>query len=142
MSELLPCPCCDCAADTWYSAQTKRWSVKCYVCGLRTREYDIEQSAIDAWNTRAGGYCAFAQPTDLTDGCALLDRFKSEQPMTDENMAAHGWVRERTCYDKNASAREAGAHCFLWRCSNCNESYDTEMDKMNYCPNCGAKVIQ
>lgn len=48
---------------------------------------------------------------------------------------------ERTCYDANASAREHGAHCFLWRCSNCNESYDTEMESMKFCPNCGARVV-
>ncbi len=48
---------------------------------------------------------------------------------------------ERTCYDKNKSARERGAILFLWRCSNCDESYDTEMDRLNYCPNCGARVV-
>lgn len=52
------------------------------------------------------------------------------------------YTPERTCYDVNASAREHGAHLFLWRCSNCDESYDTEMESMNYCPNCGARVIK
>lgn len=47
---------------------------------------------------------------------------------------------ERTCHDRNASAREHGAYLFMWRCSNCDESYDTEMGKLNFCPNCGARV--
>lgn len=49
---------------------------------------------------------------------------------------------ERTCHDRNASAREHGAYLFMWRCSNCGESYDTEMDKPNYCPNCGRRVVK
>lgn len=48
----------------------------------------------------------------------------------------------RTCHDRNESAREHGAYLFMWRCSNCGESYDTEMDKPNYCPNCGCKVVE
>ena len=45
----------------------------------RAEYHGYEQAAIEAWesikkwNTRAGGYCAFAQPTDLTDGCVLLE---------------------------------------------------------------------
>ncbi len=60
-----------------------------------------------------------------------------------EQSAIDAWNTryERTCYDRNASAREHGAYLFMWRCSNCDESYDTEMSKPNYCPNCGAKVV-
>ena len=62
---------------------------------------------------------------------------------TGKQSAINAWNTraERTCHDYNASAREHGAYLFMWRCSNCGESYDTEMDKLNYCPNCGAKVV-
>lgn len=79
MSELLPCPCCGCAADAWYSAQTKRWSVKCYVCGLRTREYDTEQEAIEAWNTRAERTCENMQEHGFEcSECGFLDAWFDE----------------------------------------------------------------
>ena len=63
--------------------------------------------------------------------------------LDDYKSAINAWNTraERTCHDYNASAREHGAYLFMWRCSNCGESYDTEMDKLNYCPNCGAKVV-
>ena len=59
----------------------------------------------------------------------------------DKQSAIKAWNTrvERTCYDKNKLVREAGLKCALWRCSCCGESYDAEI--LNYCPNCGAKVV-
>ena len=71
-----------------------------------------------------------------------LEREVNHIIVREENVKDWGhFEKERTCYDRNASAREHGAHLFMWRCSNCGESYDTEMGKPNYCPNCGAKVV-
>ena len=64
----------------------------------------------------------------------MLDRFNGEQPMTDENMAAHGWVRERTCHNTQSD--------FDFMCSKCGKMLDNgRVIGVNYCPNCGAKVI-
>lgn len=74
--------------------------------------------------------------------CNVCDAHSGDVCETEaEAIAAWNTRAERTCHDYNASAREHGAYLFMWRCSNCGESYDTEMDKPNYCPNCGAKVV-
>lgn len=67
--------------------------------------------------TRAGGYCPFAKPTDLTDGCALL--------------------RERMCNLIEDEDLE-----FLLHCSNCGAGAPKQSwAYWSYCPNCGAKVV-
>ncbi len=72
-----------------------------------------------AWNTRA-----------YDDG----------EPMTEENMARHGWKRERTC--KNLEYDPP-----WFTCSECSFVSVTEWlaggsGIPNYCPNCGARVVE
>lgn len=121
MSELLPCPFCGGEAKV-IEMMEGGFSAQCTNCltiqGVRSYERTVEK-----WNTRA--YC---------EAEAVEEKAR-------EFIAAAGYVKERTCYDKNKSAREHGATLFMWRCSNCDESYDTEMDRLNYCPNCGARVL-
>ena len=80
MSELLPCPFC--GGEARIIRTESGWFLKqehddnCWLSDATTVNAAIgewgERQAIEAWNTRAGAYCAFAQPTDLTNGCALL----------------------------------------------------------------------
>ena len=125
MSELLPCPFCGGEAEI-LTAESMHGGylsgIMCNDCRSRGDVYDTEAEAIEAWNTRAETVFVTGTTT-VTDTPQIT------------------YVPERTCYDRNASAREHGAYLFMWRCSNCDESYDTEMGKLNYCPNCGAKVI-
>ena len=117
MRELLLCPFCKGEADLY----TKQWT-NC----LGDKYYSAFAYCIECG-------VSFKRVEDL---------YKTEDEAIQAAIEAWNTRAERTCYDKNASAREHGAHLFLWRCSNCNESYDTEMDSMNYCPNCGAKVVE
>ena len=111
-SELKPCPFCGGKAVIG-GGGCRDYFVYCADCIATTRPAFTEAEAIAAWNTRADGYCAFAQPTDLTDGCALL--------------------QERTC-------RNTGNWTNHWECSECGKIY--EWTTPNYCPNCGARVVQ
>lgn len=125
MSKLLPCPFCgsdeiNIRAKSFTDGSFLTW-IECALCLAQTPRTNDLDAAVEAWNTRADDYRQAAEYW---------------QRMYEEAFA------EWTCHDRNASAREHGAHLFMWRCSNCDESYDTEMDKLNYCPNCGAKVVK
>lgn len=56
--------------------------------------------------------------------------------MTEENMAAHGWVRERTCRIKE----DADTGCFM-TCSECGAIQPEEWT-VYYCWSCGARVVE
>lgn len=133
MEGLKPCPFCGGEArleaidfdDYDYTNPSEViWWVRCSVCGAETDEYSTptEAAAIKAWNTRV-----------MPCGDCLMGM----KPMTDENMAACGWVRERTCkpiWDEDGFA-----------CNKCGywwplKHYDNGIPC--YCPNCGAKVVE
>lgn len=74
MSELLSCPFCGSDAELVHMRSGDDF-VRCAnkSCHARTRNYhEAAKLAAGAWNTRADSHCAFAQPTDLADGCALV----------------------------------------------------------------------
>lgn len=116
MNELKPCPFCGGEAETHeVGFPYHYWDIYCDgECFDHFCEKPTEAEAISAWNTRA-----------YDDG----------EPMTEENMARHGWKRERTCKDVNG-----GGYTFV--CSEC--TYELHMSfgwHFGYCPNCGAKVV-
>lgn len=52
--ELKPCPFCGGDANT--IGERNWWDVECVYCGVRTtNEYESEEKAIEAWNTRTKG---------------------------------------------------------------------------------------
>lgn len=115
--ELLPCPFCGGEAETSaerFERTLLSW-VYCKECGAAGGYRHTEAEAIKAWNTRAGAYCAYAQPTDLTDGCALLE------------------LAERTCHD-------TGENDWHFVCSACGYEQNG-YEQWSYCPNCGARVV-
>lgn len=111
--------------------------IECERCFCRTNCNVTEAEAIEAWNTRTCDQCG---------GGAV--------PMTEENMAAHGWVRERTCRPsgdwKSISQTQEVRHV---TCSECGHEFGMErrytipfertllVELPNFCPNCGAKVM-
>ena len=118
---LLPCPFCGGEAETHeVTFPYHYWDVWCDgECFDHFCEKPTEAEAIEAWNTRAE-----------FDGI----------PMTEENMAAHGWVRERTC--KLTQAMTLGGKTpdvGFGICSECGGRADLYRP---YCPNCGAKVVE
>lgn len=120
MSELLPCPFCGGEAQTLRNGSW--WCVACrtpFCCDVG--KFDTEAEAIAAWNTRTGGYCAYAQPTDLTDGCALF--------------------KERTCKQEERGWGTEGDHARVWLTCGHDCMVPTVQDLPNYCPHCGAKVV-
>ena len=130
LPKIKPCPFCggeDVSVDAGYwDAHGARYEIGCEnpQCEVHPCSdlFPTEAEAIEAWNNRAETVTVTTGITTVTDAPQIT------------------YVPERTCYDRNASAREHGAYLFMWRCSNCDESYDTEMGKLNFCPNCGARV--
>lgn len=92
-----------------------------------TPYFETEAEAIAAWNTRTG---------ELSGVLEAL-------PMTKENMAEYGWVRERTCTNASYRLDESRFHC-----SECGfgcwvKNVATGRDELpQHCPNCGAKVVE
>ena len=121
MTDLKPCPFCGGEAEL-FKGKLGFWHVKCGgrpECGVLplTNSASTEAEAIAAWNTRA-------------------DSEYEAVPATDENMAKYGWVRERTCRSIDPTdSRE------FFICSNCNFGAGRVEFIPNYCPNCGAKVV-
>ena len=62
MSELKPCPCCN--GISWVDYRAFTTYVYCDKCGLRTKAYNTEAEAIEAWNTRHERTCSPVEPFD------------------------------------------------------------------------------
>lgn len=138
---LLPCPFCGSEAQIHYDANGSKWVAcenrECAIQPYLYRTKRTEAEAVEAWNTRACGQC---------EGGAV--------PMTEENMAEHGWVRERTCRPsgewKSISQTQEVRHV---TCSECGHEFGMErrytipfertllVELPNFCPNCGAEVM-
>ena len=92
---------------------------------------DDEAEAIAVKPPCDGGYCPL---------CGAYDEWESYKhgvPVTEENMAKFGWVRERTC--ERILYKLTG----VLVCSECGAGMPKQLDKycyLHYCPNCGAKV--
>lgn len=161
MSELKPCPFCrgemrvrlydedfyravlgtEYECDPEYDVEhVDRLAAAKARCPLEMECYRTEADAVAAWNTR-----------DNSEFGGI--------PCTDENMKAHGWVRERTC-ENLAKPRDDGD--FPFHCSECGaqtlcgdgtihigESFMLAGNLVladawhawRYCPYCGAKVV-
>ena len=123
MEELRECPFCGGEAEVidWRWGGIGYWRVECTAVDCptnpRTARHRSEAKAIEAWNTRA-------------------DSEFGGIPCTEENMKAHGWIRERTCIREKHGTKMDGSPRL--RCSLCG--YGIGDKRFNYCPNCGAKV--
>lgn len=118
MTDLLPCPFCGGEANTVLKGSDD-WHIECHDCASRSGIYGIKESAIAAWNTRV----------DVEHGGI---------PMTEENMAKHGWVRERTCTVISVNYDELMDEVYTQ--FSCGHEGCGGMSWFNYCPTCGARV--
>lgn len=117
-TELLPCPFCGNEPERQHFNISPHLQGRIICsCGAEMRQGRNQTSAelVAAWNARTCG----------EEGAV---------PMTEENMAAHGWVRERTCFN----AASDGA---WFVCSNCGHNVTANM-VCGYCTKCGARVVE
>lgn len=126
MNELLPCPFC--GGEARQSSETfertiLQW-VYCASCGSAGGYRHTEAEAIAAWNTRADRTC-FADEVTHRDCKYSVNR---------------GW-RERTCHIEYPYYGYAPVINGQPRCSECKTEF-TVGTFPNYCPNCGAKVVE
>lgn len=148
-SELNPCPFCGGEAKL-YSIGTGSphyghyHQVICQGCLTATGAYwSGEQSAIDAWNTRVGYFCQFSRPTH-DEACVLVGELKKAK-LNGVNL-----VPELTCHIVKTSSDSDYVDDWRYRCSECGCNIPVNerdpktgdvIDAANYCPNCGAKVV-
>ena len=138
MSELLQCPFCGGEAVLQKFNVSIPGRIIC-ACSAEMRGYRGQplSELIAAWNTRI---------EHVSDDGWEYDKYNV--PATDENMAKFGWVRERTCkftIEDNMNETEGMGDVWI-ECSACHCVFDYYADdwlmKMNYCPNCGARVVE
>ena len=114
MSELKPCPFCGGEAEPIHQS-FDAFYVICHGCYTTGKTYKTEAEAIAAWNTRAERTCHWTG----TVGCGLADG-----PYDEEEDACISFAVVKHFLD----------------CGHC--SITESMSPPNYCPNCGAKVIE
>lgn len=119
--ELLPCPFCGGKAKHVYFRFTETYSVCCRNCGAESNEFDTEEEAIEAWNTRSLTF-----PDEVQEAQHHLCEL--------ERITGEAWRPERTC----KYIWDANRH--VWFCSECG-GLEPCSDSVNYCCDCGAKVI-
>lgn len=127
MSELKPCPFCGGEYTQvryigWKSpsAFDSGYRAECCDCGVITAAYPTKAEAAAAWNTRHN-----------LEEDAL--------PMTDENMAAHGWKQIKTCKVVGSYYSELmDVYVFSFSCR--DSIWWNDEEPPNYCPDCGRKV--
>ena len=149
MTELLPCPFCGGEARIvntergWHLEQTH--DDGCWLSDETDLEAAIgnwdEAEAIEAWNTRVkppcgGNYCSMCGANRQT--CYADDVTHRDCKYS----VNRGWC-ERTCKSTTPDA----AWCFV--CSECGKSFPRNElhlahnhGEINFCPNCGAKVVK
>lgn len=126
--ELKPCPFCGGEARAFRCEESGTFDVQCQQCGAipfigsRTSEKKTMADVIAAWNARAA-------VTDEQFSLAVHD--------------GEAWQAVREC-------RDVGTSSNFFRCSSCGCEImrcvdgwkPLYMGEVNYCPNCGAKVVE
>ena len=133
LPKIKPCPFCGGEGKTfirdWDDGTQSLW-IECQSCGAEAGHCGNEQEAIEAWNTRAG-----------CKDCAALNRAAGLWAKADKRARE----LERTCRMTQSDYYPcAEDDCMrlsmrMWMCSECEADYVGS--KPNYCPNCGAKVV-
>ena len=114
MTDLKPCPFCGGEAKM---QKSKRWP-------------DDADAAVD-------GYTAVCQNLD----CILGGNDEWWADTEAEAIAAWNTRAERTCHIEHMPKNE-NLRCRSWlQCSECGEEITNYPQDWNYCPNCGAKVV-
>ena len=126
MSDLKPCPFCGGEAST-YSMETWWVSHACDCLGkyVGTKEYATEAEAIAAWNTRVD-YHGYEK--------AAIEAW--------ESIKAWNSRAERTCKQEERGWGTEGDHARVWLTCGHDCMVPTVQDLPNYCPNCGARVVE
>lgn len=140
MSELLPCPFCGGEASKRLFYKGK-YRVHCNVCDAHSGDVcDTEAEAIAAWNTRAY----------TTDEVTLSGMYASGLPVEDvrvfgmtldevRQMMKRDAERGRTCKQVLTDCDDGLMPPFTAHCSACGDEWGFTP---NYCPNCGARVVE
>ena len=128
MSDLLFCPFCGGEAETLTAESMYGgylFGIMCNDCRSRGDVYDTEAEAIAAWNSRAD-YHGYEQ--------AAIEAW--------ESIKAWNSRAEHICHNLDKH------HNIMFKCSECGHWECQDLDgekilpqKWNYCPNCGAKVV-
>ena len=153
MSELLPCPFCGAKVMRVESSVSEYPFIVCENSHAWCPRLDTKAEAVEAWNTRADVYTREDVEGAFVSGYSLGSLPVGSDPQWNQNertmeaeMAEWGWVRERTC-------KPLGTIRYDYESGYAGFEYETELscghkwhdsygDYPNYCPSCGAKVVE
>ena len=132
-NELKPCPFCGGEAKLFTARGKCNQIVRCLACNVSPGYRQTKKEAIEAWNTRAEQKPVAVANISFTK--EQLERLKEE---VIHELTAYR-TGERTCRWW-ALANEDG---MSGTCSYCGytEEWDGGYIPPNYCPKCGAKVV-
>lgn len=169
--KLKPCPFCGGEAETLTAESMhggNLYGVMCANCAGRSDVYDTEAEAIAAWNSRAAmefdNWFYLPKPkepiVEVTETTHAWDgtKVKTDVFYQVQEQAVIKWAKEldehiikRICEVWNIRAdrtchweypQNVNGWVGYMVCSSCGEKYnETVADLANYCPNCGAKVV-
>lgn len=117
--ELRPCPFCGsyhvrvCTIPTGYKHNPRVWYVKCDDCESKGSRVFDKSEAITRWNIRIERTCLMEWNAPMERTCECVAEY-AKSPIDGKTIVLH-------------------------RCSACHELMRPHM---NYCPHCGAKVIE
>lgn len=126
---LKPCPFCGGEAEMCHVTQLweprDAYWVKCKNCRISGTHHTTEAEAIAAWNSRAD-YHGYEQ--------AAIEAW--------ESIKAWNSRAERTCKQEERGWCTEGDHARVWLTCGHDCMVPTVQDLPNYCPNCGARVVE
>lgn len=125
---LKPCPFCGKQPEVGHyeTFDNDEWYIGCDCeCGPCTKIHLTYEQAIAAWNARAERTC-YADEVTHRDCKYSVNR---------------GW-KERTCKQEERGWGTEGDHARVWLTCGHDCMVPTVQDLPNYCPNCGARVVE
>lgn len=134
------CPFCGSEKVDCYEAWPHYWACQCDERGASLAKHGTKEEAIETWNTRAESEQEKCNRERLVQ---IGEAVAKKEPI--HFLAGETYVPERTCKNKSRTAlRFVCSRCGESATVYCEEDFEDVVNHssiINYCPNCGARVV-